>query len=418
MKNIFQKRRFTAPPVSFGKAALLYPILVIASLVFAQTVKMPVSHMIFIFVLMLPLVSIIPLVVARLCIVADLQFSDTTVVKKASVKIQISIQNKSPLPFPLVCPIVWLPCGGAPESLPNRLICSLIPFSTCQIEKNIKFPLRGEYDVELCEIYVYDLFRAVKLRIPVKCCEKISVLPREVALGVQDRSADFGEERFQTLSRERKNVGEPSFVRPYEVGDSPKNVHWKLSSKSEELMVKEFTGEGRQTVWVICDLEAHILNSSRSESPKGGYSQGEYSIEDEIRDYTLGDLAVEGTLAVCRRELSLGRDVAVLWIEGVSVASVLIHSEREISEHLRPFYMAKLSEIKNHPTRLSKAVGYTVFVTSYLDEDAAVEYAALASSSNELVFCYDGENKIPGDVNYKLSSLANMGMNVVELSIK
>ena len=51
---------------------------------------------------------------------------------------------------------------------------------------------------------------------------------------------------------------EVSDIREYRAGDSLKSIHWKLSSKSEEFVVKDYnTGTSDQTV-VFCDIAPHF----------------------------------------------------------------------------------------------------------------------------------------------------------------
>ena len=96
------------------------------------------------------------------------------------------------------------------------------------------------------------------MRIPVKAMATVYVLPRRtaieetLALSVSDSAA----RTVHALTAvDRLEVSD---IREYRAGDSLKSIHWKLSSKSEEFVVKDYnTGTSDQTV-VFCDLAPHF----------------------------------------------------------------------------------------------------------------------------------------------------------------
>lgn len=68
--------------VSLTKRAVLIPVLIIAALIFAQSLKLPVSYMVFIFTLLFPIMPAIHLIFAALFI-------------RTSVRVQVDTAEKN-----------------------------------------------------------------------------------------------------------------------------------------------------------------------------------------------------------------------------------------------------------------------------------------------------------------------------------
>ena len=161
------KTFFARFPISFTASALIYPILLIAALVFAQVNKTALSHAVFVFVLVLPLGAILYIVAAVACLRTAVRVSETTVEKKAVVSLFANVTNRGPLPLALAEVELMIPGGRISHSDTARVMMTLLPFSGGQIARGVEFPRRGEYDVGISCIYVYDLTRSVKVRVRI-----------------------------------------------------------------------------------------------------------------------------------------------------------------------------------------------------------------------------------------------------------
>ena len=109
MKKKEKKARFLAPRPGF----ILYLVLLPFCLVFTQLLRSPASAILFIFLLILPPLSILYLILARAMIKIYTDVDRTRTKKGESVEYEIKIINESPLPFPLVETVVTLPSDDA-----------------------------------------------------------------------------------------------------------------------------------------------------------------------------------------------------------------------------------------------------------------------------------------------------------------
>ena len=127
------------------------------------------------------------------------------------------------------------------------------PFVKRNFRNVIRCPHRGSYEVGVTKLTASDLFglfefsrkSGVKLLRVEVCPKSMQMLPMEL------RATDVGPE-FR--SRATEDTASPSDVRAWRDGDELKKVHWKLSLRKRELMVRTFEESARPDTLVIPDL--------------------------------------------------------------------------------------------------------------------------------------------------------------------
>ncbi len=367
------KAFFVRLPIGFTVQALIYPILLIGALIFAQVNKTALSHMVFVFILILPLGALLQIVVAVLSVRASVRVSKATVEKKAVVSLFVNVTNKGPLPLAFVEAELMLPSERVSCSDTARTMMTLLPFSSSQIARGIEFPRRGEYDVGISCIYVYDLTRSVRVRVNMRKTQKVFVLPRRLSLPPREA---YGEEWTAQASRISQSADstESFDTRLYAVGDSLKRVHWKLSSKSEDIIVRDNASRLGASVCVMCDLEPYFSDSAHEGIPTPREENA-----GEI-DCICADAVVEMALAIVLRELRAQNTVVLAWIERGEAVSVRLTSLADYEAVFRRFGSAPLDEMKGHIRRIRDSVDLgdaaLIIVSPYLTKDRAREYAA------------------------------------------
>lgn len=113
-------------------------------------------------------------------------------------------------------------------------------------------PNRGVYYVGADTIRMYDMLGLFCLKKKIKPC-KITVYPRVYSvtgLGVDSRLVNQTSVTLSALKRDDILV---SHVRPYQMNDNPKTIHWKITAKMNELMVKNY--EPLKEVGIIVALD-------------------------------------------------------------------------------------------------------------------------------------------------------------------
>ncbi|MCI8387541.1 MAG: DUF58 domain-containing protein [Clostridiales bacterium] len=386
-------------PISFTMRAWMYPVIVIAALFLAQSLKLPISNMVFLFVLLLPLGTALQLIAAALAIHISVNTDSEAVQKRTPVSVSFIISNSCPLPFPFIEAEMLLPDERGAKCVPNHVGFTLIPLSGCEIRRAAKFAFRGVYSVGLTRLCIYDCFRMVKLNLNFNRYSDIFVIPRRYELPPKPLSSE-SEQSTQTVVRQSgQDNTELSDIRAYINGDSLKSIHWKLSSKSQDLIVKDFSRNTGNSVYIICDLEPHYRNDPDAQLRK---PLPEY---EDIIDNLNSDLVVEKCLAAALRELRALNTVNLLWFElskdGAVPVSCTMTSTADLEACFRRFASAPLVETDKQSHKLASLIpaadgSSLIFVTSCIDSIAVEDYTMLAAANRslgaktvELMYCID-----------------------------
>jgi uncharacterized protein (DUF58 family) len=113
----------------------------------------------------------------------------------------------------------------------------------------------GVYSVKIEKIHAWDFmhfYATVKKEVKEK---NISVLPeRYKAVALKPDRFVIENSDTQESTKKGSDYPEVKDVREYIPGDSLKNIHWKLSSKKETLMVKEHINLASDCIVVVIEL--------------------------------------------------------------------------------------------------------------------------------------------------------------------
>ena len=245
-KDVVCTKRFT-----------VYLILLGASLIFTQALLSKISHIFFWFVFLMPLPLLLYTLVARHALSVTMHSESTTTEKNTPYTYEFSIENHAPLAFPFIDAHLSIPQANSVRCTERTVRLAMAPLSTYRMKNTVSFRFRGTYDIGVTYFDVYDFFRLFRVRVHVSHLTSVYVLPRRLSMDDLLAKA-VSDSTLRTVSSplvfDRLEVSD---IRDYRMGDPLKSIHWKLSSKSEELIVKEHnTGTSDKTV-VFCDMAAH-----------------------------------------------------------------------------------------------------------------------------------------------------------------
>ena len=162
-----------------------------------------------------------------------------------------SVRHMSLLPVSAIRIQLSVPSGYASDQEVN---VTAPPFAARTFRQVIPCPHRGTYEAGVTRISVTDVFGLVCLsRRPGLRLVRMEVLPKvNVAQPMQLQNVDMGPEFRSTAS---EDTASPSDVRRWMDGDELKKVHWKLSLRKRELMVRTYEESARPDTLVIPDLQ-------------------------------------------------------------------------------------------------------------------------------------------------------------------
>jgi len=198
-----------------------------------------------------------------------------TVSKNTPATLIVTVHNHTFMPLGRVG--VTLDYDADAINLSQNATISISPYGMNRLEIPFEVEFRGIYplgveSVQLTDISgLFTFTRKINAAKTITCLPGIGSLPHfslTMRLASQESSRhDIRDEDYSTISD----------IRPYLPTDSIKRVHWKLTAKRNEWLVKNFQSNARNTVTVIIDTVRLPLAPRQS-----------YALEDSIVESSLG----------------------------------------------------------------------------------------------------------------------------------
>lgn len=256
MDKSYQKK----PLVKFTKSAIVYGCLLLFALVFTQALRARASAVLFWFLVLMPVVSVIYVLVGKALIRIYVGSDITKVEKLQPVEYELRIINASPFAYPFIEAIISVPQPDGVRCTEQSLTMSLAPMGSYIVEHTTSFKYRGTYEIGVRCLYIKDFLGLFAIRLDVDIYNNVLVFPRKLDMNMKlsTSATDIPNDSAKLVfSTEKAEIGN---IREYVPGDSLKSIHWNLSSKSPvgTLMVKDFNTNTSQSVYVLCDFSRAI----------------------------------------------------------------------------------------------------------------------------------------------------------------
>ncbi len=222
---------------------LFYVILLIASIIFYIMYLGDFALVLLIAVIAIPVFMFISLFITKRNISVELTVNSSSVQKNQSFPVQIKVDNKS-----------IFPVGKAEANIEyfNLFNCDPVNFILhmpiqARNEQNAIFQLNSKFcgilKVRCAGVTIYDPLKLFKFTVGKNIGINISVMPEGHEISGQVVYSDKVNDESNIFS-EYKPGDDPSQVfdlRNYNPGDKLNRIHWKLSSKKDEFIVKDYS---------------------------------------------------------------------------------------------------------------------------------------------------------------------------------
>jgi len=130
----------------------------------------------------------------------------------------------------------------------------MMPRGSITREHTLQFPYRGIYALGIKSITITDFLGLFRWTFPVKNTVSVTVLPdtdEDFTLSLRDDSQNINNLRL--FNEDYTDVAD---VRKYTASDSYKKIHWKLTAKRGELIVKNFQSKIQDKTFLFLDTRA------------------------------------------------------------------------------------------------------------------------------------------------------------------
>lgn len=204
------------------------------------------SFVLLLFMIILPLVTLIVLIVSAVMTDISAEFEQLSAQRGNSAVLKVTVRNRSV--FPVTCCVVevvyksHIPFADTRKNR-YRLGASIGGRSCESFVFNISTNHCGTAEIFVRRIILRDYLRIfsipLKLAVRGKCITLPVIYPVQASIESMPFSTDEG-----TAFSMHKSGDDPSEIfalREYREGDSNNRIHWKLSSRSENFIVKELS---------------------------------------------------------------------------------------------------------------------------------------------------------------------------------
>ena len=222
----------------------LYLILLTAVFFLSVMYRMESVRFLLLFLLILPAVLWISLRFMGRGVHVSLRASQDQIQKGDDWMVELLIENKSRIPAPVI--LIELDYfemqTGKREKIKVWGNAGRHGSTVVSCKKEEKYS--GKIQVCLSMVRVYDLLGIFSAEVPAAGQAEIKILPALYMTEVTEKpharpqESDFCE---YDLSRPGNDVSEIFQIREYQAGDSLHRVHWKLSARADNMLVKDYS---------------------------------------------------------------------------------------------------------------------------------------------------------------------------------
>lgn len=173
-----------------------------------------------------------------------------------NVPLEIHIRKKNRIPLGRIQLKILIENTMYGESREQTVILCSSEKKDTQFRHMIEMGSCGCVRVTVVHVKCYDLLGIFCWTRPGSAQQEILVYPAELQLNTQlmRRPETILSGELYDQNRKGQDVSEVSGLREYEKGDSLGSIHWKLSSKLDELIVREFGYPSNYNILILYDL--------------------------------------------------------------------------------------------------------------------------------------------------------------------
>ncbi len=187
--------------------------------------------------------------------------STVHVVGKGEV-IPVSVQIYNPTIFPAsgIRLMISYRNSFSDKTHKKEFIVSADARTRATVALNLMSEHAGNLEIFLTKIRFYDYLRLFSLRRKLKGDLKIAILPvfHEIMEELTNSSRMQIESDYFSTIKSGDDPSEVFMIREYREGDRPTRIHWKLSMKQDQLMMKEFSDPLNCSMLIFANLSVSM----------------------------------------------------------------------------------------------------------------------------------------------------------------
>ena len=269
---------------------LIYAFVLAGAAAFSQFYMGHLSLALLITAAALPFASLLLALISRFALKVKADLSPEIYEKDCSFQIRIFAKNRFFIPIAPALLSISMPDPSS-DTDEGSAVFSLGPFQGKSLNLSYRLSFRGCYIFTVKEVVMYDFLRIFRFKKRLKLQKEIVVLPKRIELLSERSLSSDSEEGYS--GKNSPDGTELSFIRKYADGDDFRKIHWKLSSKQEDYMVRQMTLPSKSGMTIYCDFTAYSVNG--------------------VKNAANIDRVVEAALAVMSKNVRMGEEAVCIW---------------------------------------------------------------------------------------------------------
>ncbi len=182
-----------------------------------------------------------------------------TCASEESIPVTITVRNQSPFSFSQMHVVIDLQHSFGANKERMHLQFPLQAKNSTRLTFYVHADFCGAMDISLKKIYVLDYLHLFRCNLKIlKKTSNILILPKRLPLQISNLSEPVLFPESDTFGD--KPGDDPSEIyglHEYLPGDAVSRIHWKLSSKSEKTLVKEFSTPVMKSVLLLLEFRSN-----------------------------------------------------------------------------------------------------------------------------------------------------------------
>ncbi len=222
---------------------IFFAFLILVCFVFYVMYLWDFAVVLLIVIMAIPVLMFVMGLVARHSIHAQMILGSSSATKKRSFTVQLVIENSCIFPVGKAeTNIEYFNCfDGKKNSF--RLLLPIQGRNSQSVAFKLNSKFCGMINIRCSHITIFDPLKIFRFKVPCNAVREIAILPEGHEIGGQVCFTDRINDESSFFS-EHKPGDDPSEIfdlRGYNPGDKLNRIHWKLSSKKDEFIVKDYS---------------------------------------------------------------------------------------------------------------------------------------------------------------------------------
>lgn len=225
-------------------SVIIYIILMVILWMFWILYRGVLSLQLLIMGFIIPVVLFGILLIQKYLIRVKIKRNFSEAVKGEPFQWVVLIQN--PVPFPVVNAVLQFEYQNSLERVPQKMTIR-VPLYACNMQRillDFHALTSGVMELKLVSMRIYDPLRLFSLCIRNQVSDQILIMPdcAEEQIETWEPTEEAAEDATEySKTKPGDDPSEVFEIHEYHEGDAVSRIHWKLSSKLDELMVKEYS---------------------------------------------------------------------------------------------------------------------------------------------------------------------------------